>query len=136
MSRRGPAIARRRVAGDLNPPGSVPNLEIHLTDAVTAGRIMLRIDDGADAGKMLEPQTESSPGGTVRRLSIPPGRHAIEVTLLGADGSTEAGSTIEGTLTESGIAILRIDHLPDSGERLDLTWISPEASAGVSTGDR
>jgi hypothetical protein len=97
---------------------------------------MLRIDDEAASGETLEPETESSEGETVRRLSIPPGRHTIEVILLGADGSSEAGSTIEGTLTGDGIAILHIDQLPGSGEMLDLKWISPEASAGVSTDDR
>jgi serine/threonine protein kinase len=128
--------AASMVAGDAIPPQTGHNLEIHLTDAVSAGRIMLRIDDEAASAEALEPETESREGETVRRLSIPPGRHTIEVTLLGADGSSEAGSTIEGTLTENAIAILHIDHLPDAGEMLDLKWVSPEASAGVSTGDR
>jgi serine/threonine-protein kinase len=123
-------------AGEANFTEPAHNLEIRLTNAVTAGRIMLRIDDEAASGETLEPETESSEGETVRRLSIPPGRHTIEVILLGADGSSEAGSTIEGTLTGDGIAILHIDQLPGSGEMLDLKWISPEASAGVSTDDR
>ena len=121
------------VAGAVTVPS---NLEIQLTEAVTAGRIMLRIDDDADAGEMLEPQTQSGPEGMIRRLSIAAGRHTIEVTLLGADGTPVAGSTVEGTLTENGIAILRIDRLPGAGEMLDLTWISPQATAGVPTGDR
>jgi hypothetical protein len=101
-----------------------------------AGRIMLRVDEETVFAELLDPATEEGPAGTVRRLSIPAGRHVIEVTLLGADVSTQAGSTIEGTMAEDGVAILQIDHLPESGDLLDLKWISPEAPAGVSTGDR
>ncbi|HET6277268.1 MAG TPA: hypothetical protein VFG08_00645, partial [Candidatus Polarisedimenticolia bacterium] len=115
-------------------PEPAPNLEIRLADTVSAERVMLRID--AAAGAMLDSQPESGGGERVRRLSIPPGRHAIEVTLIGADGATAAGSTVEGTLTGDGIAILRIDRLPGPGDLLDLTWVSPEASAGVTGGDR
>jgi len=121
-------------AGDASAPEPAPNLEIRLADALSAQRVMLRID--AAAGAMLDPQAENGGGERVRRLSIPPGRHAIEVTLIGADGSAAAGSTIEGTLTGEDMAILRIDRLPGSGDMLDLTWISPQASAGASSGDR
>jgi len=123
------------MAVDSSSPMQVAGLEIRLGDTVAAERVMVRIDDAA-AGELLGPRTRSSPGEEVRRLSMPPGRHMIEVTLLDADGVTEARSSIEGTLTRSGDAVLRIDRLPGSGDMLDLRWISPDASAGVIAGDR
>ncbi len=118
------------------PPESAVNLEIRLTHLIPAGRIMLRVDEETVLSELLDPATERGSAGTVRRLSIPAGRHVIEVTFLGTDVSPQAGSTIEGTISEDGVAILQIDHLPESRDLLDLKWISPEAPAGASTGDR
>jgi hypothetical protein len=124
------------VAGDATRPAAAPNLEIHLGETVAAGRVMLRLDGREPPGGTLEPELGDATEETIRRLSIPPGRHVIEVTLVGADGSSEAGSTIEGTLTGDDIAILHIDRHPGSKEMLELKWISPEAAATASTGDR
>lgn len=142
---RNPVMAGSEQAAPANPAGTVltdsstspapATLEIHLAEAVTTGDVVLRIDDDADAAQRIEPQTASSSKGAIRRLSMSPGHHTIEVMLLDAEGATVAGSTIEGNLTGSGTAILRIDHLPGSGDLLDLTWISPQAPAGVSGGD-
>jgi hypothetical protein len=61
--------------------------------------------------------------GTISHtLTVPSGRHGLEVRVLGAKGELRATSKITGTIAKDRVTVLKAAQRPPAGKTLTLEW--------------
>ncbi len=120
------------LASDDMPAGKI---RLELSHRLPAGRIVVRVD-----GRTVLSKPFDSAKGTKRSLShllsVPAGRHGVEVRLLDEKGSVEAASKIAGTVTRDRVAVLKAEQKSGLRKSLTLAWASRENRGGDRSGGR
>jgi serine/threonine-protein kinase len=120
------AAARASVllrAGFSSVPVASATLRLELKHRLPSGRVVLLVD-----GRTVLSQPFGAAKGRgstlVHSVSIPAGRHGVEVRLVNSKGTTEAKSSIRGTLKRDGTSVLLAEHRArNRGESgLTLAW--------------
>lgn len=134
MSYAGPAevarlleTARRARAGSVRAAGLAPadrptgRIRVEVRHRMKTGRLLVLVDGKTVLSKPFG--TRKGKSGTVTHvLSVPAGRHGVEVRLLEERGGVAAKSKITGTVTKNEVALLSGEQRPSSKQGLELDW--------------
>lgn len=110
----------------VQPAESVPagQLDLVVRHRMERGRIIVRL-----AGCAFLSVPFSASGGAPaifeRPLSVPSGKHPVEVSFLDRLGRMVAQKTTEGTVAAGQSITLHVDEHSGSGDGLTLTWRTP-----------
>ncbi|MGH9750352.1 MAG: protein kinase domain-containing protein [Candidatus Polarisedimenticolia bacterium] len=110
-------------AGFSSAPAASATLRLELKHRLPSGRVVLLVD-----GRTVLSQPFGAAKGRgatlVHTVSIPAGRHGVEVRLVNSKGTTEAKSSIRGTLKRDGTAVLLAEHRARNrgASGLSLAW--------------
>jgi tRNA A-37 threonylcarbamoyl transferase component Bud32 len=104
------------------------HMRLELKHRLDRGRVIVLVDGRT----VLSRPVEEGRGGRrseTHLLSIPAGKHAVEVRLVGEKGALEAKSKITGTMEHDRTAVLQADHRAArrKGEAPELTLAWSEA---------
>jgi len=108
------------------PAESVPagQLDLVVRHRMERGRIIVRL---AGCAFLSVPFSAAggAPASFERPLSVPSGKHPVEVSFLDRLGRVVAQKTTEGTVAAGRSIILNVDEHSGSGDGLTLTWRMP-----------
>jgi protein kinase-like protein len=123
------AATRKADAFGFAADGHAARIRLELSHRLPSGRVIVRVD-----GKTVLSKPFDSSKGTKKSLShllsVPAGRHGVEVRLLDGKGNVEAASKIAGTVARDRVAVLRAEQKSGLRKTLDLAWASRENRAG------
>jgi hypothetical protein len=120
--------ARHHRPGAANASLSIdrPNgrIRVEVKHKMKAGRLLVLVDGKTVLSKPFDAAKGKS--GTVTHvLSVPAGRHGVEVRLLAEKGGVAAKSKITGTVKRNEVALLRGEQPSASRKELELDWQVP-----------
>jgi hypothetical protein len=99
-------------------------IRVEVKHKMKAGRLLVLVDGKTVLSKPFDAAKGKS--GTVTHvLSVPAGRHGVEVRLLAEKGRIAARSKITGTVKRNEVALLRGEQPSASRQELDLDWQVP-----------
>jgi hypothetical protein len=117
-------IAQLTSAAD--PPAA---LQIELSHRLASGRLVVLTDGKTVLSWPFDAPQGGDWGTLAHEISIPSGRHDLEVRILGAQDELLGSATLDGTIAPEGVTIVRADYRPKERPSLRLAWASsPEAS--------
>ena len=111
----------REEPGESSPPGQVDLVVRHTLER---GRLIVRLAGSAFLSVPFA-SNGSSPALFERPLSVPSGRHPVEVSILDRRGKVVAQKRTEGTVTAGRPVVLHVDEHSGFGDGLTLTWRTP-----------
>jgi hypothetical protein len=106
-------------------------------ETVRAGQLDLVVHHRMDRGRLIVRLAGSAflslpfsaaggvPASFERPLSVPSGKHPVEVSFLDRRGRLVAQKTTEGTVAAGRSITLHVDEHSGSGDGLTLTWRTP-----------
>ncbi len=119
--------ARRARAGRGADAGFVPTdhptgrIRVEVKHHMKAGRLVVLVDGKTVLSKPFE-ATKGKSGTVSHVLSVPAGRHGVEVRLLEEKGGLAAKSKITGSVIKNEVALLAGDQRSGSKKKLELDW--------------
>jgi hypothetical protein len=119
--------ARRARAGSGADAGFVPvdhptgRIRVEVKHHMKAGRLVVLVDGKTVLSKPFE-ATKGKSGTVTHVLSVPAGRHGVEVRLLEEKGGLAAKSKITGSVIKNEVALLAGDQRSGSKKKLELDW--------------
>jgi hypothetical protein len=121
-----PARGRQSGAPGTSSPGQAApqpgaRLRLELKHRLSSGRIVVLLDGKTVLSKPFE-ASGRKPRTLSHVLSIPAGRHGVEVRLLRDRGAVAAKSKITGTLERDRTAVLKAEQPSGSSDTLKLAW--------------
>ena len=117
------ARAHPPMAAD-HPAGRV---QLEFSHHLSSGRLIVLVDGRTVLSKPFDVPKGKKSGTLSHLLSIPAGKHGVEVRVLGASGRVEAKSRIAGIVGRRGTVILRAEERTGSRKPLRLEWEGSEA---------
>ena len=113
-------------------PAEAPpaRLKVEFKHRIPSGRLVVLVDGKTVFSKPFDSQKEKGGGTIAHVLSIPAGKHGLEVRVLGMKGEIAAKSRIAGTMRRDRTAVLRAEERAGSRKPLRLEWDAPETGAG------
>ncbi len=111
---------KSRAVGPLDH--KVAQLRLEFSHKLASGRILVRVDGKTIFSKPFDALKGKRGGQVSHTLSIPAGRHGVEVVVLGAKGEVEARSKIAGILGKSATAVLKAEEHSGARKPLTLQW--------------
>ena len=109
-----------RVAEKLEPKAA--ELRLDFSHHMASGRVLVRVDGNTVFSKPFDAPKGKRGGKVSHTLSIPAGRHGVEVVVLSDKGAVAARSKIAGTLGRKGTAVLKAEERKGSRKALTLEW--------------
>jgi hypothetical protein len=116
-----PPAAPVPVASTPVAPRPTARLRLELRHRLESGRVVVLVDGKTVLSKPLE-TARGKKGSLSHVLSIPAGRHGVEVRLLRDRGTVAAKSKITGTMERDRTAVLKAEQRPGSRDTLTLAW--------------
>ena len=115
-------------------PGEAPpaRLKLEFKHRIPSGRLVVLVDGKTVFSKPFDSQKGKGGGTIAHVLSIPAGKHGLEIRVLGTKGEIAAKSKIAGTMRRDRTAVLRAEERAGSRKPLTLEWDAPETGAGQS----
>jgi len=86
-----------------------------------SGRLIVLVDGKTVLSKPFE-ATRGKSGTVTHVLSVPAGKHGVEVRLVADKGELAAKSKITGTVGRNQVALLTGEQRSASRTRLELDW--------------
>ncbi len=126
------ASRRTRTRSSGSAEEAAARVRLEFSHRLSAGRLVVLVDGRTVYSKPFDAPKGKKGGTLTHILSIPAGRHGVEVRVLGTQGKVEAKSKIAGTVGRNGTAVLRADERAGSRKPLRLEW---EAADDRSAGD-
>ena len=123
-------VAAPRSAKPVKPASPPARLRLELLHRRSAGRLVVLLDGDTILSKPIEASSGSKKRSLEHHLSLPSGRHDLEVRLLGADGERPLKSRIVADLENDRIAVLQVEQTSGSKKGLKLKWGPAEPIAG------
>lgn len=111
----------REDPGESSPPGQLGLVVRHTLER---GRLIVRLAGSAFLSVPFA-TSGSTPALFERPLSVPSGRHPVEVSILDRRGKVIAQKRTEGTVTAGRPVVLHVDEHSGFGDGLTLTWRTP-----------
>ena len=103
------------------PDRPAGRIRVEVKHRMKAGRLLVLVDGKTVLSKPFEAAKGKS--GTVTHvLSVPAGKHGVEVRLLEEKGAVAAKSRITGTVVKNEIALLTGEQRTGSKKTLGLDW--------------
>jgi len=96
-------------------------IRVEVKHRMKAGRLMVLVDGKTVLSKPFE-STKGKSGTVTHVLSVPAGRHGVEVRLLEEKGALAAKSKITGTVVKNEMALLEGEQRSGSKKSLGLDW--------------
>jgi hypothetical protein len=96
-------------------------LRVELRHRLSAGRIVVLLDGRTVLSKPFD-ASRNKGGSLSHLLTVPAGRHGVEVRLTSAKGAIEGKAKISGTLGENTLTVLKGELPKGKGGRLTLAW--------------
>ncbi len=103
---------------------SAARLKLELSHQLSSGRIVVRVDGKTVLSRPFDAPKGKKSGTVTHLLSVPAGRHGLEVRILDAKGAVEGKSRIAGTLSHDRVAVLKAEQRSSSRKPLTLEWAS------------
>jgi hypothetical protein len=103
-------------------PSSSGRIKVELSHRLRTGRLIVLVDGKTVLSKPFDAPKGRSAGTVSHTLSVAPGRHGLEVRVLGAKGEVRAKSRITGTIAKNRTAVLLAEQRPQAGKTLSLEW--------------
>jgi serine/threonine-protein kinase len=100
-------------------PGKV---KVELAHRLSSGRLVVLVDGKRVLSKPFTAPKGKTSGTVFHTLSVPSGRHGLEVRVLGAKGEVHAKSKITGTIARDRVSVLKAAQRPPAGKTLSLEW--------------
>ena len=107
---------------DLAPAGQ---LDLVVRHEMESGRIIVRLGGDAFLSVPFTAAGGGAPARFERPLSVPSGRHPVEISFLDRQGRVVAQERTEGTMAAGRSVALHVDEHCGSGDGLTLTWRAP-----------
>ena len=101
------------------------NLELVMRHTMGAGRVIVRLGGNAFLSAPFVAAAGAVPALFERALSVPAGRHPVEISVLDTRGRVVARNTTLGTVPEGAPVILQVEEHRGQGAGLTLTWKTP-----------
>jgi serine/threonine-protein kinase len=135
MTYAGPVEIAHAIEAARHPrPGSVrssrpverPNgrLRVEVKHKMRSGRLLVLVDGKTVLSKPFD-ATKGKSGTVTHVLSVPAGRHGVEVRLLADKGQIASRSKITGVVKQNEIALLKGEQPNASRKELELDWKVP-----------
>ncbi len=132
MTYAGPVEIGRAIESARHPrPGAVHaslpidrpsgRIRVEVKHKMKAGRLLVLVDGKTVLSKPFE-AVKGKSGTVTHVLSVPAGRHGVEVRLLADKGRIAAKSKIAGTVKRNEVALLRGEQPSASRKELELDW--------------
>jgi predicted Ser/Thr protein kinase len=112
---------QEEVAAAARLPSS--RLRIDVRHEMAAGRLVVLVDGKTVLSKPFA-AVKGKPRTLSHTLSLPAGRHGVEVRLLGARGAPPASSKIKGTFEKDSTEVLEAEQSAGGRKPLRLRWAS------------
>jgi serine/threonine-protein kinase len=124
--------ARTSLKQDDGRAGTTPTarLRVELKHRLSSGRIVVLLDGRTILSKPFGAGGHRS-GALSHLLTVPAGRHGVEVRLTSAKGAVEGRAKISGTLDENTLTVLKGELPKGKGGKLTLAWAAPKDQAAV-----
>ena len=129
-----PAAAKPKPAAP-RPAVAPGKLKVDLTHRLPAGRLVVLVDGKTVLSKPFDAPKGRTSGTISHTLTVPSGRHGLEVRVLGAKGELRAKSKITGTIAKDRVTVLKAAQRPPAGKTLSLEW-APGGTAMRTTASR
>jgi len=126
--------ARASLKKDEDRAGRTPTarLRLELKHRLSAGRVVVLLDGKTILSKPFD--AGRNKGGSLSHLlTVPAGRHGVEVRLTSAKGALEGKSKISGTLGENTLTVLKGELGKGKGGKLTLAWTGTRDQAAISS---
>jgi hypothetical protein len=116
------ASRRLRQAASTTALPAAGRVRLEFSHHLSTGRVIVLVDGKTVLSKPFDLPKGKKSGDLTHLLSVPAGRHGIEVRVLGEKGEVEAKSKIAGTVGHVGTAILRVEERGGPRKPLRLEW--------------
>ena len=100
-------------------------LDLVVRHRLERGRLIVRLAGCAFLSVPFAAVGGGAPASFERPLSVPSGKHPVEVSFLDRTGRLVAQKTTEGTVAAGRSITLQVDEHSGSGDGLTLTWRTP-----------
>jgi len=117
-SRRGRAGAAAASLAADRPTGRI---RVEVKHRMRSGRLIVLVDGKTVLSKPFDASRGKS-GTVTHLLSVPAGRHGVEVRLMADKGELAATSKITGTVARNQVALLTGEQRSASRRKLELDW--------------
>jgi serine/threonine-protein kinase len=126
------ARASLKEGQDLAGPTPTARLRLELKHRLSAGRVVVLLDGKTILSKPFD--AGRNKGGSLSHLlTVPAGRHGVEVRLTSSKGVLEGKSKISGTLGENTLTVLKGELGKGKGGKLTLAWTGTNDQAAISS---
>jgi hypothetical protein len=120
--------ARHPRPGSVREPAPIDHpsgrIRVEVRHKMRSGRLLVLVDGKTVLSKPFD-AAKGKAGTVTHILSVPAGRHGIEVRLLADKGSVASRSKITGVVKQNEVALLKGDQPSASRTELDLDWQVP-----------
>ncbi len=124
------ARANLRKADDQMGQTPTARLRIELKHRLSSGRVVVLLDGKTVLSKPFD--AGRNKGGSLSHLlTVPAGKHGVEVRLTSAKGAMEGKSKITGTLGEDTLSVLKGELPKGKGGKLTLAWTGSKDQAAI-----
>lgn len=110
--------------GDPDDPAPAGQLDLVVSHQMDRGRLIVRLAGSAFLSLPFA-SGDGAPARFERPLSVPSGRHPVEISFLDRRGRVVAQKRTEGTVAAGRSVILHVDEHRGTGDGLTLTWRTP-----------
>jgi hypothetical protein len=111
------------------PPGASGTIDVRLRHELSFGRLIVALDDRTVLSKPFTVPGDG-PATVAHQLSVPSGRHAVRVEILGTEGELFAGGTIIARIDPDRTARLDVEHAAGTPHTIKLK-LSTDDEAGT-----
>ncbi len=111
-------------------PGGAGTIDLRLRHELSFGRLIVALNDRTVLSKPFAAPGDG-PGMVAHLLSVPSGRHAVRVEILGERGNLFAGGTIIARVEPDRTARLNVEHAAGTPHTIKLK-LSTEAGTKAS----
>jgi len=97
-------------------------LRVELEHHLVSGRLVILVDGHTVLSKPFDAPKGKKSGTLSHLLSVPAGRHRLEVRVLGDKGDLRGKSKISGVLSRDQVAVLKAEQKAKASKGLTLEW--------------
>ena len=111
-------------------PRAAGEILVELSHQLPSGRLIVKLDGRTILSKPFNAHDGESSGTVSHLLSVPAGRHGVQVKVLGDRGQIRGESTTTGRVRPHQIARLQAEQRRDAPDVLRLEWTKPDRPGG------
>ncbi len=98
------------------------SLEVRLSHRLESGRLVVLMDGKTVLSKPFEGASGGGRGLLSHLVSVTPGRHTVQVQVLGSRDELLGRAQVEGVIPPDGLVVLKADHRPRKQPEVRLEW--------------